>query len=80
MGDVQKGRIHLGSNMVDWVKLSDNTHHFILHNLAFFTASDGIVNENLAQNFMTKIQSAKGRCFYYGFQIAMKTSTWRPTP
>jgi len=63
--------IDLGSDMADWVKLSDNERHFIGHILAFFAASDGIVNENLAQNFMTELQSPEGRCFY-GFQIAVE--------
>ncbi|KAL3932967.1 MAG: hypothetical protein SGARI_003823 [Bacillariaceae sp.] len=63
--------IDLGSDMGDWVKLSDNERHFVSHILAFFAASDGIVNENLAQNFMTEIQSAEARCFY-GFQIAVE--------
>jgi ribonucleoside-diphosphate reductase subunit M2 len=63
--------IDLGNDMVDWHKLSDNERHFVSHVLAFFAASDGIVNENLAQNFMTEIQSAEARCFY-GFQIAVE--------
>lgn len=63
--------IDLGSDMTDWDKLSDNERYFISHILAFFAASDGIVNENLAQNFMTEIQSAEARCFY-GFQIAVE--------
>ena len=63
--------IDLGSDMVDWVKLTDNERHFVSHVLAFFAASDGIVNENLAQNFMTEIQSPEARCFY-GFQIAVE--------
>lgn len=63
--------IDLGSDMTDWMKLSDNERHFISHVLAFFAASDGIVNENLAQNFMTEIQSPEARCFY-GFQIAVE--------
>lgn len=63
--------IDLGSDMTDWVKLTDNERHFISHVLAFFAASDGIVNENLAQNFMTEIQSPEARCFY-GFQIAVE--------
>ncbi|KAG7338078.1 ribonucleotide reductase, small chain [Nitzschia inconspicua] len=63
--------IDLGSDMNDWIKLSDNERHFISHVLAFFAASDGIVNENLAANFMTEIQSAEARCFY-GFQIAVE--------
>ena len=57
--------------MADWDKLSDNERHFVSHVLAFFAASDGIVNENLAQNFMTEMQSAEARCFY-GFQIAVE--------
>lgn len=63
--------IDLGSDMRDWVALTDNERHFISHVLAFFAASDGIVNENLAQNFMTEIQSPEARCFY-GFQIAVE--------
>jgi ribonucleotide reductase beta subunit family protein with ferritin-like domain len=42
-----------------------------LHVLAFFAASDGIVNENLSSNFATEITSLEARCFY-GFQIAVK--------
>lgn len=63
--------IDLGSDMRDWVTLTKNERHFISHVLAFFAASDGIVNENLAQNFMTEIQSPEARCFY-GFQIAVE--------
>jgi ribonucleoside-diphosphate reductase subunit M2 len=63
--------IDLGTDLADWVKLSDNERFFISHILAFFAASDGIVNENLAANFMTEIQSPEARCFY-GFQIAVE--------
>ena len=63
--------IDLASDWNDWQKLSDSERHFISHVLAFFAASDGIVNENLAQNFMTEIQSPEARCFY-GFQIAVE--------
>ena len=55
--------IDLASDWNDWQKLSDSERHFISHVLAFFAASDGIVNENLAQNFMTEIQSPEARCF-----------------
>lgn len=56
----------------DWnEKLTENERHFISHVLAFFAASDGIVNENLAQNFSNELQSAEARCFY-GFQIAIE--------
>ncbi len=52
-------------------KLNENEKHFIKHVLAFFAASDGIVNENLASRFMTEVQYPEARCFY-GFQIAME--------
>lgn len=57
--------------MNDWNTLSNNERYFLTHILAFFAASDGIVNENLAQNFATEVQSAEARCFY-GFQIAVE--------
>lgn len=64
--------IDLASDMIDWeFKLTPNERHFVSHVLAFFAASDGIVNENLAQNFCTEIQSPEARCFY-GFQIAVE--------
>jgi len=44
-------------------KLNDNERYFIKHVLAFFAASDAIVNENLVQNFMDEVQSAEARCF-----------------
>jgi len=55
----------------DWALLNDGQKHFIETVLAFFAASDGIVNENLAANFMCEIQIPEARCFY-GFQIAME--------
>ena len=55
----------------DWHKMSANERHFVSHILAFFAASDGIVNENLAMNFSSEVQSAEARCFY-GFQIAIE--------
>lgn len=64
--------IDLASDLKDWeTKLSANERHFVSHVLAFFAASDGIVNENLAGNFCTEIQSPEARCFY-GFQIAVE--------
>jgi ribonucleoside-diphosphate reductase subunit M2 len=63
--------IDLASDLKDWEHLSSNERYFVSHVLAFFAASDGIVNENLAQNFATEIQSAEARCFY-GFQIAVE--------
>ncbi|RYG25352.1 MAG: ribonucleoside-diphosphate reductase, partial [Chitinophagaceae bacterium] len=63
--------IDLGSDMKDWNALNDGERHFISHVLAFFAASDGIVNENLAVNFMSEVQLPEARCFY-GFQIMME--------
>ncbi|TNE69574.1 MAG: ribonucleoside-diphosphate reductase [Bacteroidetes bacterium] len=64
--------IDLVQDLQDWDnKLNDNERHFIKHVLAFFAASDGIVNENLVLNFMREIQIPEARCFY-GFQIAIE--------
>lgn len=63
--------IDLASDLNDWSKLNQNEKHFISHVLAFFAASDGIVNENLAANFATEVQIPEARCFY-GFQIAVE--------
>ncbi|TDB63428.1 ribonucleoside-diphosphate reductase small subunit [Arundinibacter roseus] len=63
--------IDLSQDQKDWVNLSDSERHFISHVLAFFAASDGIVNENLAINFLSEVQYAEAKCFY-GFQIAME--------
>ena len=63
--------IDLSSDLKDWAILNDGERHFISHVLAFFAASDGIVNENLAVNFMSETQLPEARCFY-GFQIMME--------
>jgi len=63
--------IDLTSDLQDWDNLSPNEWHFVSHVLAFFTASDGIVNENLSGNFATEVTSPEARCFY-GFQIAVE--------
>jgi len=64
--------IDLSQDLADWNnKLNDNERHFIKHVLAFFAASDGIVNENLAINFLNEVQYPEARCFY-GFQIMME--------
>jgi ribonucleoside-diphosphate reductase beta chain len=64
--------IDLSQDMNDWNdKLDDNERHFVKHVLAFFAASDGIVNENLVINFMREVQIPEARCFY-GFQIAIE--------
>lgn len=63
--------VHLDHDLEHWARLSDNERHFIKHVLAFFAASDGIVNENLALRFINDVQIPEARCFY-GFQIAME--------
>jgi ribonucleoside-diphosphate reductase beta chain len=63
--------IDLSADIRDWNALNDGERHFITHVLAFFAASDGIVNENLAVNFMRETQLPEARCFY-GFQIMME--------
>ena len=57
--------------MTDWEKLTKDEKHFISNVLAFFAASDGIVNENLCERFASEVQLPEARCFY-GFQIAME--------
>ncbi len=62
----------LSSDIIDWnEKLKENERNFISLVLAFFAASDGIVNENLAERFLKEVQLPEARCFY-GFQIAME--------
>ncbi|MEY5048410.1 MAG: hypothetical protein RLZZ175_1769 [Bacteroidota bacterium] len=63
--------IDLNQDLTDWEKLNDGERHFVSHVLAFFAASDGIVNENLAVNFMKEVQLPEAKCFY-GFQIMME--------
>jgi len=64
--------IDLSADLIDWkTKLNDNEKHFIKHVLAFFAASDGIVNENLAENFVSEVQYTEAK-FFYGFQIMME--------
>ena len=64
--------VDLEMDMRDWnEKLKEDERYFISHVLAFFAASDGIVNENLVERFMQEIQIPEARCFY-GFQIMME--------
>lgn len=64
--------IDLQQDITDWEnKLNDDEQYFIKHILAFFAASDGIVNENLAENFVNEVQYTEAK-FFYGFQIMME--------
>ena len=64
--------IDLGQDIYDWEnKLNTDEQHFIKHVLAFFAASDGIVNENLAMNFVNEVQYTEAK-FFYSFQMMME--------
>jgi len=63
--------VDLSKDLQHWEALKDEEQHFISHVLAFFAASDGIVNENLVERFSKEVQVTEARCFY-GFQIAME--------
>lgn len=63
--------IDLSRDLADWERLTDDERYFIKHVLAFFAASDGIVNENLVERFSQEVQIPEARSFY-GFQIAME--------
>jgi len=64
--------IDLQVDITDWENsLNSDERYFIKHILAFFAASDGIVNENLAENFVNEVQYSEAK-FFYGFQIMME--------
>ena len=63
--------IDLSQDLTDWGQLNNDERHFIKHVLAFFAASDGIVNENLAENFLSEVQYTEAK-FFYGFQITIE--------
>ncbi|CAJ0606744.1 unnamed protein product [Cylicocyclus nassatus] len=64
--------VDLGKDMPDWEKMNDDERFFISRVLAFFAASDGIVNENLMKRFSQEVQIPEAR-FFYGFQIAIES-------
>lgn len=63
--------VDLSHDMDDWASLTEGEQRFLSHVLAFFAASDGIVNENLCERFSSEVQVPEVRCFY-GFQVAME--------
>ena len=63
--------LDLSKDMKDFVSLTDNERYFIENVLAFFAASDGIVNENLVERFCKDVKVLEAK-FFYGFQIAME--------
>src|SRR3954466_577909 len=64
--------VDLSKDLNDWeFRLNENEKYFVSHILAFFAASDGIVNENLVERFSNDVQIPEARCFY-GFQVMME--------
>ena len=63
--------LDLSKDMNDWIKLNDSEQYFIKNILAFFAASDGIVNENLVERFCQEVKILEAK-FFYGFQIAIE--------
>ena len=63
--------VDLSKDMAHWENLKESEQYFIKHVLAFFAASDGIVNENLVDRFMSEVQMTEARCFY-GFQVMIE--------
>lgn len=63
--------VDLSKDQKDWDSLKDEERHFLTHVLAFFAASDGIVNENIVERFLSEVQIPEARCFY-GFQLAIE--------
>jgi ribonucleoside-diphosphate reductase subunit M2 len=69
----------LSKDFRDWTNQLNDQRHFIYHVLAFFAASDGIVNENLIGRFFNEVQATEARCFC-GFQITMENIHSETTP
>ena len=61
----------LSKDLDDFLKLTENERYFIENVLAFFAASDGIVNENLVERFCNEVQLLEAK-FFYGFQVAIE--------
>jgi ribonucleotide reductase beta subunit family protein with ferritin-like domain len=57
MNKLAAEEVDLGDDMRHWTSLNDGERHFILHVLAFFAASDGIVLENLGARFLKEVQA-----------------------
>ena len=63
--------VDLTNDIRDWNNLTENEQYFVKNILSFFAASDGIVNENLAENFYREVQYSEAK-FFYGFQLMME--------
>ena len=53
------------------INMNEDERYFVENVLAFFAASDGIVNENLVERFCNEVQLLEAK-FFYGFQIAVE--------
>uniref|UniRef100_A0A8D2BL18 ribonucleoside-diphosphate reductase n=1 Tax=Sus scrofa TaxID=9823 RepID=A0A8D2BL18_PIG len=67
----EQEEVDLSKDLPHWNRLKSDEKYFISHILAFFAASDGIVNENLVERFSQEVQVPEARCFY-GFQILIE--------
>lgn len=63
--------VDLAKDLQHWNSLTETERNFVKHILAFFAASDGIVNENLVERFSQEVQVTEAR-FFYGFQMAIE--------
>ena len=63
--------VDLTNDIRDWNNLTENEKYFVKNILSFFAASDGIVNENLAENFYREVQYPEAK-FFFGFQLMME--------
>ena len=59
----------LSDDLRHWEGLNEGERHFILHVLAFFAASDGIVLENLGARFLKEVQAPEVR---FGLGVVAK--------
>lgn len=65
--------VDLSKDLADWNRLNKDEQYFIKNVLAFFAASDGIVNENLVERFLAEVKLPEARCFY-GFQLMIENT------
>ncbi|EOB15312.1 Ribonucleoside-diphosphate reductase small chain [Nosema bombycis CQ1] len=63
--------VDLSADLYDWNSLTPDERYFVSHILAFFAASDGIVNMNLVERFSEEVTILEAKCFY-GFQVVIE--------
>lgn len=67
----QAEEVTLEKDVEDWPALPENVRRWLMLVLGWFQIADGIVNENLINNFSTEVQVPEARSFF-GIQIAME--------